>query len=162
MDVPAFEVERRRRERLTRLTFRVAAAVAVGVPAGWLLWAIVTAPPSEHYAYVDEVTRNPGIWRKKALLVHGCVAERSLERDRNAPSVYRFVMRPSTRGDRPIDTSARLRVTYEGTLPPAFDEGAEIVLKGRLVSDGVLAAAPDSVMTKCPSKFDGDPRQDCR
>lgn len=43
-------------------------------------------------------------------------------------------------------------VAYSGTVPDPFRAGREIVLTGALKS-GVFVGEPDTLITKCPSKF---------
>ena len=43
-------------------------------------------------------------------------------------------------------------VTYSGTVPDPFRGGREIVLTGE-VENGVFVGEPDTLVTKCPSKF---------
>jgi cytochrome c-type biogenesis protein CcmE len=45
-----------------------------------------------------------------------------------------------------------LPVTYSGTVPDPFRGGREIVLTGE-VAHGVFVGEPDTLVTKCPSKF---------
>lgn len=45
-----------------------------------------------------------------------------------------------------------LPVTYTGTIPDPFRAGREIVLTGE-VERGVFVGQPDTLVTKCPSKF---------
>jgi cytochrome c-type biogenesis protein CcmE len=45
-----------------------------------------------------------------------------------------------------------LPVTYSGTVPDPFRGGREIVLTGE-VDHGVFVGEPDTLVTKCPSKF---------
>jgi cytochrome c-type biogenesis protein CcmE len=46
-----------------------------------------------------------------------------------------------------------LPVTYRGTVPDPFRGGREIVLTGQKVTSGVFVGEPDTLVTKCPSKF---------
>lgn len=46
----------------------------------------------------------------------------------------------------------RMPVTYSGTVPDPFRGGREIVLTGE-VEHGVFVGEPDTLVTKCPSKF---------
>jgi cytochrome c-type biogenesis protein CcmE len=46
-------------------------------------------------------------------------------------------------------------VTYSGTVPDPFRGGREIVLSG-VVEDGAFVGEPDTLVTKCPSKFTAD------
>lgn len=45
-----------------------------------------------------------------------------------------------------------LPVTYAGTVPDPFRGGREIVLNGE-VRDGTFVGEPETLTTKCPSKF---------
>ena len=45
-----------------------------------------------------------------------------------------------------------VRVSYEGTVPDPFRDGREVIVTGRM-QNGVLIGDPDSLITKCPSKF---------
>jgi cytochrome c-type biogenesis protein CcmE len=45
-----------------------------------------------------------------------------------------------------------LPVSYTGTVPDPFRGGREIVLTGE-VDHGVFVGEPDTLVTKCPSKF---------
>ncbi len=49
-------------------------------------------------------------------------------------------------------TGESLPVRYEGTVPDPFRAGREIVLTGS-VENGVFVGEPDTLITKCPSKF---------
>jgi cytochrome c-type biogenesis protein CcmE len=45
-----------------------------------------------------------------------------------------------------------LPVTYSGTVPDPFRGGREIILTGS-VQDGTFVGEPETLITKCPSKF---------
>ena len=45
-----------------------------------------------------------------------------------------------------------LPVTYEGAVPDPFRGGREIVLTGS-VMNGTFVGEPETLITKCPSKF---------
>lgn len=45
-----------------------------------------------------------------------------------------------------------LPVTYTGTVPDPFRGGREIILTGE-VQSGTFVGEPDTLITKCPSKF---------
>jgi cytochrome c-type biogenesis protein CcmE len=44
-------------------------------------------------------------------------------------------------------------VAYTGTVPDPFRGGREIVIDGSVTQGGGLAGEPDTLVTKCPSKF---------
>lgn len=46
-----------------------------------------------------------------------------------------------------------LPVTYKGTVPDPFRGGREIVLTGAIEKSGVFVGEPETLITKCPSKF---------
>jgi cytochrome c-type biogenesis protein CcmE len=48
--------------------------------------------------------------------------------------------------------SKSLPVTYSGTVPDPFRGGREIILTGS-VENGTFVGEPDTLITKCPSKF---------
>jgi len=50
------------------------------------------------------------------------------------------------------DGSASVPVTYTGVVPDPFREGREVVVDGKL-QGGTFVAERDSLVTKCPSKF---------
>ena len=43
-------------------------------------------------------------------------------------------------------------VVYTGSVPDLFKTGREVVVDGKL-RDGVLVAVPNTLVTKCPSKY---------
>jgi cytochrome c-type biogenesis protein CcmE len=48
--------------------------------------------------------------------------------------------------------SASVPVTYTGVVPDPFREGREVIVDGKL-EGGTFVAQRDSLVTKCPSKF---------
>jgi cytochrome c-type biogenesis protein CcmE len=72
----------------------------------------------------------------------GKVAKGSVDRSGEA---LRFNVR-----DR--DGNATVPVVYSGVVPDPFREGREVIVTGRLRS-GTFVAERDSLVTKCPSKF---------
>jgi cytochrome c-type biogenesis protein CcmE len=53
---------------------------------------------------------------------------------------------------RDIGGSASVPVVYHGSVPDLFKPGRHIVVDGRL-RNGVFIAAPNTLVTKCPSKY---------
>jgi cytochrome c-type biogenesis protein CcmE len=53
---------------------------------------------------------------------------------------------------RDVKGTATVPIVYTGTVPDLFRPGRDIVVQGRL-QNGVFVAAPDSMVTKCPSKY---------
>lgn len=48
--------------------------------------------------------------------------------------------------------AAMVRVRYRGSVPDLFRTGREVVVDGRL-RNGVFTAVPDTLVTRCPSKY---------
>jgi cytochrome c-type biogenesis protein CcmE len=55
----------------------------------------------------------------------------------------------------PEDPSKAVPVTYSGQVPDPFREGRDVIVDGEFV-DGTLVAEKDSLITKCPSKFEAE------
>ncbi len=53
-------------------------------------------------------------------------------------------------------SSPTVAVVYTGSVPDLFATGRDIVIDGRLVN-GTFVAKPDSMVTKCPSKYTAKP-----
>jgi cytochrome c-type biogenesis protein CcmE len=51
-----------------------------------------------------------------------------------------------------VDESGRLPVVYNGSRPDMFRDEAEVVVEGKLGSDGVFEAR--TMLLKCPSKYE--------
>ena len=66
--------------------------------------------------------------------------------DAYAPAGMRMVLRDVT-------GSGRVAVVYRGTVPDQFKVGRELMVKGAL-RNGVFVAERDSMVTKCPSKYE--------
>lgn len=53
---------------------------------------------------------------------------------------------------RDINGTATVPVVYKGSVPDLFKPGRDVSVRGTL-RDGVFVAEPDSLVTKCPSKY---------
>jgi cytochrome c-type biogenesis protein CcmE len=66
--------------------------------------------------------------------------------------------RGDARGDglrftlRNVEGEGRVAVLYRGSVPDLFRPGREVMLEGQL-RNGTFIAKPDSLKTKCPSKY---------
>ena len=54
---------------------------------------------------------------------------------------------------RDIDGTATVPVVYTGSVPDLFEVGRHVYMRGELRS-GVFVAEKDSLVTKCPSKYE--------
>jgi cytochrome c-type biogenesis protein CcmE len=57
------------------------------------------------------------------------------------------------------DPAATIPVRYTGQVPDPFREGREVIVSGT-VENGVFVADKDSLITKCPSKFEDEAEAD--
>jgi cytochrome c-type biogenesis protein CcmE len=57
------------------------------------------------------------------------------------------------------NASESIPVTYTGTVPDPFRGGREIVLTGSM-EKGVFVGEPDTLVTKCPSKYTAEEAND--
>ena len=46
-----------------------------------------------------------------------------------------------------------VEVVYKGSVPDAYRIGREVIIDGQ-IRDGVLQATPDTLVAKCPSKYE--------
>jgi cytochrome c-type biogenesis protein CcmE len=53
---------------------------------------------------------------------------------------------------RDVKGSETVPVVYTGSVPDLFRAGRELMVRGQL-QNGVFVAEPDSMVTKCPSKY---------
>ena len=60
-------------------------------------------------------------------------------------SPMRFVLRDEA-------SAQTVPVSYRGSVPDAFKTSRRVIVTGRL-EHGVFVAQPDSLLTKCPSKY---------
>jgi cytochrome c-type biogenesis protein CcmE len=57
------------------------------------------------------------------------------------------------------DGSDSVPVAYTGVIPDPFRDGREVIVTGRL-DEGTFVAERDSLITKCPSKFADEAKED--
>jgi cytochrome c-type biogenesis protein CcmE len=53
---------------------------------------------------------------------------------------------------RDVEGTATVRVLYRGSVPDLFRTDRDVVVEGRL-RNGVFVAVPNTLVTKCPSKY---------
>jgi cytochrome c-type biogenesis protein CcmE len=53
---------------------------------------------------------------------------------------------------RDVEGTATVRVLYTGSVPDLMGKGKDVVVQGRL-RNGIFVAVPDTLVTKCPSKY---------
>jgi cytochrome c-type biogenesis protein CcmE len=118
-------------------------AIVLSSALGGLLWYSLQQDTA-YYKHVDEVMANPEQWKGKSLQLHGFVAKESWGKK---PNTLEYQFKVENKGKVVL-------ASYTGILPDTFKEEAEVVLKGRLMSDDHFAVEPNGVMAKCPSKYE--------
>lgn len=126
-------------------------AAGVALLLGGLGWSQVQRASFTYYQSLEEfrAAAEPGA----AVRVHGYVAEGSIERD-VAEKVVRFRVQSEPPHAAEGGGGVPLSVVY-GNLatPDLFQDGAEVVVEGRLPAGGGAFRATN-VLAKCPSKFE--------
>jgi cytochrome c-type biogenesis protein CcmE len=74
-------------------------------------------------------------------------------------SIHRHASRLDFRIADRDDSKVSLPVRYSGEVPDPFADGREVIISGK-VNDGTFLAQRDSLITKCPSKFATQAKQD--
>ena len=119
-----------------------ATSVVLVVAFAGLLWSTLR-DGTEYYKHVDEVMASRQAWEGKQLQLHGFVVPGSIFIKRDSLE-YKFKVQ---------NKGSVVDASYRGVVPDTFKDDAEVVLKGRLSSDG-FHTEPNGVMAKCPSKYE--------
>ena len=128
---------------MSQRNIRVALSAAVVIAALAGLMSMSLGETAAYYKHVDEVMTSPDQWYDKNLQLHGHVVDKSIMRRPNTLE-YRFQ----------VEANGKVvTANYTGIVPDTFKGGSEVVLKGRLSSQG-FHVEPDGVMAKCPSKYE--------
>ena len=123
------------KKRKIRLVVALSTAVLLGVA---LIYTSFTAA-NEAREPSDLLAENPG---GGSYDLTGRVADDSVKE--GEPMRFEITDR---------DGGEPLPVEYTGIVPDPFREGREVIVTGSLNQDGVFVAEKDSLITKCPSKF---------
>jgi len=133
----------RRRPRLGRLAIGI---VLVGAALGYLVYA-GTRDNLVYYYEVGEVQAAAAKTDGK-LRISGDVVEGSIARDEESREI-RFSIRGAAAGA--AESGETIPVVYSGTVPDIFREGIQVVVEGRIGTDGTFEA--ETLLAKCPSKY---------
>jgi cytochrome c-type biogenesis protein CcmE len=124
--------------RTLRLSFAIVAAVSLA--AALLYTSFLGSAEARQPSQM--ATAEPG----KTYQLTGRVVPKSVKRDGQTLH-FRIEDR---------DGSASVAVAYSGQVPDPFREGREVIVTvhKQAADEELLTAKPDSMITKCPSKFD--------
>ena len=135
---------------MTHRYIKIGATAAVLVAAfAALMWTSLREG-TEYFKHVDEVMADRSAWEGKPLQLHGYVVPGSILKKPNTLD-YKFKVQnnPIRNGE----AGQVIEASYTGIVPDTFKGEAEVVLKGRLTTDG-FHTEPNGVMAKCPSKYE--------
>jgi cytochrome c-type biogenesis protein CcmE len=118
----------------------VVAGVAI---AGSVLYLVLanTGATAEYYMTITQL-RSCSSCSARTVRVAGVVVAGSIAREASN-QVVRFQISDSK--------TTAMPVIYTGVVPDIFQAGAQVVVEGKLGSNGVFQA--QTLLTKCPSKF---------
>ncbi len=114
--------------------------IVIGGGIGYFMWQAMQSSWSYYYS-VDDFTEQKSIAQSHSLRVAGRVKNGSIEHDLEKMSLS-FILSGS-------DTS--IPISYKGVVPDNFAEDREVVVQGRLDTNGIFQA--DKLMTRCESKY---------
>lgn len=117
--------------------------IAVVLIGGSVTYFVYQAMQSSwaYYYSVDDFAANKSVVLNHSFRIAGRVKKGSIERDLQKIHLS-FIL---------AGAETALPVSYEGPVPDNFTEGVEVVVDGRLDTNGVLQA--DKLMTRCESKY---------
>ena len=106
---------------------------------------------TSHYKMVDEVMVAWDAWVAKPIKVHGFVEPGSIdEKVIDQETVRTFVLE---------NKGKRIKVRNKGPKPDSFKDKSEVVADGKIVEEnGEPVLIAESLMAKCPSKYEGAPK----
>ncbi len=124
-----------------RLKFVILIIAVAVITFGW----ITVGVGSEEVPYVSimEIVANNYEFEQNRLRLGGLVEEGSITYSTDRLNVD-FVI---------AQEEHRLAVHYQGLTPDMFNDGAEVIIEGRLQDEVFIA---DNLMTKCASRYEAD------
>ena len=140
-----------RRPRIGRLAIGI---VLVGAALSYLVYA-GTKDNLVYYYDVDEVQAAAASTDGR-IRVSGDVVEGSIVKDEKAREIRFAIRATNADGEEPEAPAAgssveSIPVVYAGTVPDIFREGIQVVVEGKMGSDGTFQA--ETLHAKCPSKY---------
>jgi cytochrome c-type biogenesis protein CcmE len=117
-------------------------ALVVVTAVGALIYMGVRGS-SMYYMTVEELQAQGDAVYGEKLRLGATVADGSIEA--GPDGMTHFVV---------TDGTNTLPVSYDGGLPDAFEDGAEVILQGKMTPSGTFEAS--SLLAKCPSKYTPD------
>jgi cytochrome c-type biogenesis protein CcmE len=120
---------------------RLVIALVVSMMLVAFMGYFVFAGASQLLVSVNQLLANKDGSQAKTVQLTGKVV--AANRDQ---SPVKFVLRD-------FSSPRTVTVAYSGSVPPAFRVGRSVIITGRLGAGGVFRGKPDTLLTKCPSKY---------
>lgn len=122
------------------LTKFIIGVVVIGGALGFLVYNAMQSSFS-YYLQVDEFAARKSLAQDRTFRIAGIVEEETISRD-----LQKILLTFKLKGQH-----TSLPVSYNGTVPDNFAENREVVVEGRLDTEGIFQAK--KLMTKCESKY---------
>ena len=121
----------------------VKALIGIIVIGGGISYFMYQAMQSSwsYYYSVDDFAANRAAAASHSLRIAGIVQEGTVARDPEKMNLA-FTL---------AGANSQIPVVYDGSVPDNFTQGGEVVVEGRLDTEGVFRA--DMLMTRCESKY---------
>ena len=116
-------------------------AVIIAIAIGVLAWSAF-GDGATYYLTTSELAARGDDAYGQSVRVAGGIGPGSIDVD-DSTRTLRFNVE---------DEDGSLAVIYQGTVPDTFQEGNDVVVEGKLGSDGVFQAK--TIVVKCPSKYE--------
>jgi len=133
-----------RLRRLPRQTRFIVGIAVIFLAVAYLAVSSMSSM-STYYLTIGELNDQAAKVAGQPVRVSGKVIDSSIQRD-SVNLVLRFTAYDEK------DPSKTLPIVYKGVVPDTFKEGADVVVEGKLTSNGVFEAK--TLFAKCPSKYE--------
>jgi cytochrome c-type biogenesis protein CcmE len=120
------------------------AAVVLACAVGYLMYTSVQSTSASYFVTVSELIERADEVDGQRVRVGGDVVEGSVTQERFDGEIYFEI----------TDGTESIGVVFEGVTPDIFGDHTEAVVEGVFHKDGVFEA--ETVLTKCPSRFDAE------
>lgn len=125
------------RARIGRLAIAI---LVVGSAVAYLVYAGTRANLTYYYEVDELLAAEP---TDEEIRISGDVVEGSVERLAGERTIG-FAIRGT-------GSASQVPIVYSGTVPDIFRPGIQVVVEGRMGSDGTFRA--ETLLAKCPSKY---------
>jgi len=138
-DTQVLDATQNRHRPTSRQIKFLVGGVIVALTVGYLIWSAAQGSAA-YYLTIDEVLAQ-GPSTRNARVLGLIVGQSIVWEPRDLQLTFDIV-----------DAEGQLPVSYKGSRPDMFRDGAEVVVEGRLSPDGVFEAR--TLLLKCPSKYE--------